>query len=105
MTGGKLYVDKDSEFQFIDSVYVAKIILNLLTKSISNETFNMAGKGLVRISDVARNFNLDINEVDNAPLIRYQLNIDKIEKIINMPYTKSCVDDYILKYLKNEKNN
>ena len=98
--GGPLWVNTQSQLQFMNTIDVAKIIFSLIDKNISNNIFNSCGDGLVMIHDLLNRFG-NVTISDNSSTVKYNVNIEKIKQIENLPNSEVSVNQFIEKYMEN----
>ena len=98
---GKLFVDSTSEFQYLLTDDVAKIIFDIVDKKIENEIFNLCGDGVVKLQDIIGNKPIKVE--DSSPILKYDVNLDKIKKIHNIPLSQETVLKFVSSYLNKEK--
>jgi len=96
MNDKPLWVDLESELQFINTDDAAEIILSLIDKGFNKEIFNLCGNGLVKLKDITVLLNKNIEVKSNSPKVKYEVNINKISKYTDMPITKKTVADFVL---------
>lgn len=105
LAGTKIFVHPDSMLGFIHTNCLAETIINLTAGALSNEIFNIAGKGLVSMRQVMKWTNKpDISCDESLSPIRYDLSITKIEQHCTMPESKATVQTFI-DYWKTEHTN
>lgn len=95
INGGLLWVDPKSELQYMNTEDVAKTVFELIDKEITNQIFNVCGSSLMRIDELLKTFHVRVNQ--NSPLVRYDVNIDKIQKIVKMPDSIESVLHFVKK--------
>ena len=100
--GGKLFVDPSSEFQYLLTDDVAKIIFNIVDKKIENEIFNLCGSGIIKLEEIIGNNTLNVE--DPSPILKYNVNLDKIKKIHDIPFSRETVLKFTSFYLNKKKN-
>lgn len=96
--GDKLWVSPDSSFQFMDVDECADIIWKVYQAGYYNEVYNICADGAILISTIlgladARNR----MELPSTPPVHYNVNIEKIKKIIKIPDTYTAVKEYVEK--------
>lgn len=90
-----LRISEESKLQMITAHDIARIIISLLNKKITNEVFNIGGRGVVNFSMLNKYFKDKINFSKNAETQIYEMNVEKINKIF--PILSSS--EYLEKYL------
>jgi len=93
LNGGPLWLDPQSQLQYMKTDDVAKITFMLMQKNLKQEIFNVCGKGLVQLDDILKNFAIKVNP--GSPLVKYDINIDKISKIADVPNSMDAVMSFI----------
>ena len=94
----KLWISPDSELQFINTKTAAQLMLDVLDKNIHSEIINLSAKGKIVISDI---FSI-LGEAPvtglGAPVIQYELNIEKLEKILerSVPTSYEEVERFLI---------
>lgn len=96
--GGPLWLDPDSELQFLHTDAAARIILALAAGSTSREVFNLCGRGLVRLRDVMEATGRQVPVQPDSPLVRYDVSIDRISRLVDVPETRPAVLDFAASY-------
>lgn len=95
----KLFVHPQSQFQFINTAEVAKIIEKLM--GCSNEIFNVCGKGTLILAEAAKQFSINLQE-HGTDIYHYEVSTKKLEKSIKVPTTKESVFGFMKEKLKGE---
>ncbi|MBL1210407.1 MAG: NAD(P)-dependent oxidoreductase [Geminocystis sp. GBBB08] len=95
LQGEKLWLHPDSQLQYINTDIAATTVMNLIKKGYTQEIFNLCGNGLVMLKEIidltksAVKLNFDISPVC------YEVSIDKIQSVINIPSTRESVLNFI----------
>ena len=87
LQGGPLYLDPASELQFLHTDRAAKIILRLLESGVRNDVFNLCGKGVVRLEDVAALAPQPVPVRPGSPRVRYEIALEKLSTLVEPPET------------------
>jgi nucleoside-diphosphate-sugar epimerase len=102
LTGQPLRVHPDSSYQYLDTAVLARIVLDLAVNAeVHNETFNIAGEGLVSLREVAGwipGCQLD-PAWESLPLERYELNTAKLRRWSPLPPTRDAVRAFVQAWL------
>lgn len=93
--GEKLWLRPDSELQYMPTDDLAKAALALAQRQAFGQVFNACGSGLVRLGDVMRWAGREVPVDEKAPLVRYEVGIEKIEKLIPMPGSAESVRRFV----------
>ena len=97
LNGGPLWLDPQSELQFMNTDDVAQIVFKLNDTDLNNEIINVCGEGLVKLEDIIDLVGpIPVNE-DN-PKVKYNVNIKKLQKIISVPNSMDSVKNFIQNY-------
>lgn len=92
--GDTMWVDPQSELQFMNTDEVAKTVFSLIAKDIKNEIFNVCGDGLVKLQKI-----IDIvgaaKVKEGSPRTKYNVNIEKIKNLIQMPDSMESVLNFV----------
>ena len=73
-------------------------MLTLANGSTSREVFNLCGRGLVRLRDVMEATGRQVLIQPDSPCVRYDVAIDKISRLIDIPETRTAVLDFAASY-------
>lgn len=93
INGGPLWIDPQSELQYMNTNDVAKTVFRLIDNSKTREIFNVCGNGLVKLQKLLDIYRVKINP--NSPVVKYDINIEKIEKMTPMPDSMETVMNFI----------
>lgn len=93
INGGPLWVDPASEIQYVNTDDVAKTVFGLIDRNLTKEIFNICGNGLVKLEKLLQNHAVKVNP--NSPMVKYDVNIEKIQKITKMPDSMETVTNFI----------
>ncbi|ABZ83432.1 nad-dependent epimerase/dehydratase domain protein, putative [Heliomicrobium modesticaldum Ice1] len=96
--GGPLWVDPESELQFLPTDEMPRIVTRILEAGRTNETFNTCGRGVVKLSDVMKRSGRHVNVVEEAARVRYEVNVSKLSRIFDIPESSASVQNYITMY-------
>jgi nucleoside-diphosphate-sugar epimerase len=101
VSGNTFWINPKSEFQYINTENVAKIIWATINEGICNEIFNVAGKGTISFEQLAIDYNLVIKESgedkQSLPPRIVEVSTEKISKITPMPYTREELNKFLRK--------
>ena len=96
--GNPLWVDIRSRYQYLDTDSAAQIVFNLIQMKKTKEIFNVCGNGTIAIEDAIKYLSgsFEIRYAHNSPSIEhYEINIDKLKSIIEVPETKETIERYM----------
>jgi nucleoside-diphosphate-sugar epimerase len=89
--GEKLWLDPQSELQFMHTDDSAAIVWDLYLQGLNHEIFNLCGKGSVKLSKILEITNKRVPVEPNSPIVHYKVNIDKVLLQHNIPNTYETV--------------
>ncbi len=101
----QLFVNPLSEYQYIHTFDVARIILELskTEAKVVNETINLCGDGTVSPAEIADHLTVPIQENwKKNKQEKYEININKLKSFIDVPKTKKTVFDFVDAYSKKD---
>ena len=90
-----LWLDPASELQFIHTGDVAAIVLQLISAGFMNEIFNLCGEGLIRLEEIIDEVGCPVQLRLGSPVVRYDVNMDKLSEIMPVPDTRTTVLQFI----------
>lgn len=99
LTGGPLWLNPESELQFMHTEHAANVVLTLLERGVCNDIFNVAGRGVVKLREVMGWAGKEMASQPAAPPVRYEVSIDKVSDLTEIPLTRTVVRDYVNDYL------
>jgi len=97
LTRQPLRVNLDSEYQYLHTSDLAKGIVSVIEQYETKEIFNIAGDGVISLREIAEmipGYDKSRCPTDVSPE-RYEVNIEKISKLINLPKTSATVRTFI----------
>ena len=97
--GGPLYLDPASELQYLHTARAAEIAFRLLDGGVGNEVFNVCGKGVVRLSEVAALSPTPVIAKPGSPLVRYEISLEKLSRHVAPPETRPEVLAFVREQL------
>ena len=92
--GGPLWLDPASELQYMPTDSVAEIVLRLAASGARREVFNLAGRGLIRLDEVMAAVG-PVTVTPGSPRVRYELSVEKISRMVEMPETRRSVLEFV----------
>lgn len=99
ITGNTFWINPLSEFQYINTENVSRIVWEIINQGIFNQVFNVAGKGTVSFKKLASNYNLKINNTGvekQMPEPRIvEVSTEKINRFVEVPSTKEELDKFL----------
>lgn len=97
--GGPLYLDPASDLQFLHTDRAAEIVFRLLRSGVRNEVFNLCGKGVVRLSEVAALMPRPVPVQPGSPRVRYEIGLEKLAGLVEPPETRPEVLAFVRQQL------
>ncbi|MEM3406005.1 MAG: NAD-dependent epimerase/dehydratase family protein [Candidatus Aenigmatarchaeota archaeon] len=99
----KTFVSPNSEYQYINTFDVGRIIYELLKKEIKNDIFNICGDGTIKVEKIAKIANITLpKECYSLKTEKYDIDISKIKSITYVPRTLDTIKNFIKNYKKDE---
>jgi nucleoside-diphosphate-sugar epimerase len=98
--GGPLWLDPESELQFLNTESCAEIVLEMAARDIEGEIFNLCGAGVVRLREVMEAAGRpDIPVSPGSARVRYDVATAKLAGYVALPSTRETV----LKFVAQER--
>ena len=104
LRGGPLYLDPASELQYLHTRHAAEIAFRLLDAGVKNEVFNVCGKGVVRLNEVAALAPAAIIAQPGSPLVRYEISLEKLSRYVEPPETRPEVMAFVREQFERTKS-
>jgi dTDP-4-dehydrorhamnose reductase len=100
LNGNPLYVHPDSEFQYMHTLEMGHVIFDLIEKQIVNQTFNVAGTGVVDLRSVAEWAKIDTLSLASPDVkkVRYEICTNKIQTVRAIPESRKTVQAFVKEY-------
>ena len=96
LTGQPLRVHPDSEFGYIHTEEIARIIAHLLQQQAANEVFNVCGTGMVSVRELSTWAGRAVENADpTRPRIHYEINNEKLATFWRIPTSSATARDFI----------
>ena len=89
--GGPLWLDPESELQFLHTDCAAEIVFALVDRGVTNEIVNVCGRGLVRLQAVIDRAGGPVPVQPGSPKVRYHVSIEKLQQWVEPPETRAAV--------------
>ena len=92
-----VWLDPESELQFIHTDSAARIVWALATKPLKNEVFNLGALGAVKLHDVWSRINSQSEFKPDAPKVRFEQSLDKLQSVLGaaLPQSDTEVSAYL----------
>ena len=73
----------------------AQILFDLMKNNIEDQILNVCGDGTVRLEEVIGLVGRDVPVIEGSPLVRYEISIDRLRSMIQVPESRQIVLDFI----------
>jgi len=93
-----LRVQLDSQFQYIHTHEVGRIIRELLQRGVTREIFNVCGNGVISLRAIGELLGKTGQEQPKVPRQFYEINNAKVRALMPVPATR----DSVLRFLREE---
>jgi len=92
-----LRVSPASEYQFMSTDDVAKIVLTLVRRQAQNDLFNVCGAGCIALARVAELAGKPLPScaVENPRIERYEVSVEKLQNLIAVPRTVATIETFL----------
>lgn len=93
-----IFIHPDSQYQFMPTDEVARVVWNLFEKGIEGEIFNLCGEGLIsprEIAEIAGRELIQSDEAKNSQPRVVDINVEKIKAHAELPETRRSVTKFI----------
>jgi nucleoside-diphosphate-sugar epimerase len=97
LTGSPIWIDPDSELQFIQTGSAARIVWEIATSGVRGEVINLGASGLVNVGDLHRRIGSNSTFQAQAPKVRFDLNLSKLQALHpqKLPESNAEVDEFV----------
>ncbi len=93
--GDKLWVHPDSRFQFISTEDSARLVLELVDRSISKEIFNLTAAGTISVQEIMELAGSTVPHDEDARKVHCEINTDKVARLVSLPETFAGVAQFL----------
>lgn len=93
--GGPLWLDPESELQFINVDVAADIIVSMAVSESCGEVYNLCGAGAVRLADVIEAAGKPVECKPGSPKVRYEVATGKLNAVIPIRRTEEAVMAFV----------
>ena len=87
-----------SVFNWVANFFVSYYFLQLVDAGVKNDTFNVCGRGVVRLQEVIDLAGRPVAVKPGAPVVRYEIGLDKIGRHVTLPDTRASVAAFDLTF-------
>lgn len=105
LNNAPLRVHPDSEYQYLNTRDLAKSVFEIVKHGNSHEIFNITGQGVISLREVSSliaGHRLD-PAWDTLPKERYEMNVGKISRHVQIPQTRDTVSNFIRDWKNNSE--
>jgi nucleoside-diphosphate-sugar epimerase len=95
LNGDKVWVHRESRFQFINTEQSARLVMELIKLNISNEIFNLTGTGTISVSEIMRMAGRTVASNATAKPVYYEISTDKVAQYITLPSTRETLREFL----------
>jgi nucleoside-diphosphate-sugar epimerase len=95
INGGPLWLDPQSELQFLHTDDAARIVLTLARMQVTREVINLCGRGTIALRDVLYATGNTITVQPGSPRVSYNVSIQKISQWLEVPETRQTVLNFV----------
>lgn len=85
-----VWLDLNSELQFISTDRAAEIVWTLVNKGIRNDTVNLAAKGVMRLGDIYQRLGSKSTLDLVAKKVRFEISTEKLERLYGKELPKTA---------------
>lgn len=98
LNGHPLRISPESQYQFMHTNDVARVVWDLCEAGVAGEIFNVCGEGLISPREIAelagRKLNLTLVPAHEQPRV-VNVSLDKIKRRIAIPRTTECIQEFV----------
>jgi len=91
LIGDALWVSKTSKLQYLDADTTAEVVMAIVGKGLSNEVFNLSGRGVVCLEKVIEWGNSRVTDDQTTPEVNSEINVEKINQYYELPTSSDVV--------------
>ncbi len=103
LQGDKLWLHPESELQYISTDVAANVVMQIIEQKFTQEIFNLCGNGLVKLQDIIDLVNSPVKVDLNSPKVCYEVSINKIQSVIEIPPTYDTVVEFAQNQVTNKR--
>jgi len=92
--GGPLWLNPQSQLQFLNTDDVAQIVFDLIKQVSKNDVINVCGNGLVKLQNILDKTG-SVEVKPESPIVKYNVNIEKLNKLVTVPDSMKTVINFI----------
>jgi len=95
LSGGPLWLNPESELQFLHTDDSARLIWSLYEQKVANTVFNVCGQGVVKLQEALEVAGRACTVQPDSRLVRYEVSTDKVSQHLRLPDSRSTVLRFI----------
>ncbi len=93
--GGPLWLDPESELQFLSTDAAARMMLDIAGRGIGREVINFCGKGVISLRQAMERTGIYVAANPGSPRVRYDVSIEKASRWVEIPGTAETVIEFL----------
>lgn len=93
--GGPLWLDPESELQFLHTDAAARLMLDIAGQGITRQVINLCGKGVISLREVMERTGIYVASNPGSPRVRYDVNIEKASRLVDIPTTRETAVEFL----------
>lgn len=90
-----LWVAPESEFQYLHTRDLSRIIFEMLGTGLAQEIINIGAQGVVRLTEVINWAQRRVITQPGSPVIRCEINIDKVKRYCQIPESRETIRAFL----------
>lgn len=91
LMGDGLWISEHSKLQYLATDTTAQVVMSIIQKGVSNEVFNLSGRGTVCLKDVMAWANSTIIANTSHPMVHSEISLAKINNYYDLPKSSDVV--------------
>lgn len=95
LNGSPLFVTLDSRLQMITALQIGNLIQYFIDKGFNNETYNIGGRGTVRIGEMGSLLHKTLTVKDGARRQQYEMDVTKLHACYPLRTSVEYLKEYI----------
>lgn len=99
LQGGPLWLDAQSELQFMHTDDCAKIVM-ALAPTLNRQVINVCGQGTLKLADIMQSSGRTVAVQPGSPRVRYEVNIGKLMRYCDVPKSETTVHAFVKEELR-----
>jgi len=95
LQGGPLWLDPDSQLQFLHTDALADVLFTLLERGVERQVVNVCGRGVVQLREVIGWVGRPVKVKPGSPRVRYDVYVACLESWTAIPDSRRTVFDFV----------